>query len=81
MKGADFFYLLTDLVEPSMRNFVFLNIEEIYDVIYHPQQGRIRPYSVQEEKTEAHWTLYIQSSPSFHILFIGKDRDLFISPA
>ena len=33
-------------------------IKEIYDVIYHPQQVRIQPSSVHEEKREAHWTLY-----------------------
>ena len=58
MKGAGFFYLLTVPPEPSVHIFVFLTIKEIYDVIYHPQQVRIQPYSVQEEKTEAHWTLY-----------------------
>lgn len=57
-KEQTFFYLLTVPFEPSARYFVFLTIKEIYDVIYRSQQGRIQPYSVQEEKTEAHWTLY-----------------------
>lgn len=31
------------------------------------------------KRKEKHTGLYIQSSPSFHIHFIGKDGDLFLS--
>ena len=35
--------------------------------------------TVCKKRKEKHAGLYIQSSPSFHIYFIGKDGDLFLS--
>ena len=38
-----------------------------------------RNRTVCKKRKEKHTGLYIQSSPSFHIHFIGKDGDLFLS--
>ena len=37
--------------------------------------------TVCKKRKEKHTGLYIQSSPSFHIYFIGKDGDLFTGRA
>ena len=81
MKGAGFFYLLTVPPEPSVHIFVFLTIKEIYDVIYHPQQVRIQPYSVHEEKREAHWTLYTVIPVFPHSFYRERRGFIFIGIA
>ena len=81
MKGAGFFYLLTVPPEPSVHIFVFLTIKEIYDVIYHPQQVRIQPSSVHEEKREAHWTLYTVIPVFPHSFYRERRGFIFIGIA
>ena len=80
-KEQVFFYILTVPFELSFRNFVFVTIKEIYDVIYHPQQVRIQPYSVQEEKREAHWTLYTVIPVFPHSFYRERRGFIFIGIA